>query len=72
VGDFSMLAWGLRAGATLEVTRTAGDGTFKQVQTLIRLYFRGDTAVLRPTWFAKVTGLPRVLAAAGAAQPVAA
>src|SRR5262249_51386294 len=25
VGDFSMLAWGLRTGASLEVTRTGGD-----------------------------------------------
>ena len=28
------------------------------------MYFRGDTAVLRPTWFAKVTGLPATLVAA--------
>jgi HK97 family phage major capsid protein len=64
VGDFSMLAWGLRTGATLEVTRVGGEGTFSQAQVLIRLYFRGDTAVLRPKWFAKVTGLPTTLVAA--------
>jgi HK97 family phage major capsid protein len=54
VGDFSMLAWGLRTGMTLEVTRVGGNDTFKNAQVLIRLYFRGDTAVLRPSWFAKV------------------
>ena len=62
VGDFSMLAWGLRTGATLEVTRTGGNNTFSQAQILIRLFFRGDTAVLRPTWFSKITGLPTLLA----------
>jgi hypothetical protein len=39
---------------TLEATRVGGDGTYSKAQVLIRLYFRGDTAVLRPSWFAKV------------------
>jgi hypothetical protein len=70
VGDFSMLAWGLRTGATLEVTRTGGDETYKQqVQTLFRLYFRGDAAVLRPTWFCKITGLPTAQVAQAPAAP---
>ena len=63
VGDFLMLAWGLRTGATLEVTRVGGDGTFSQAQVLIRLYFRGDTVVLRPKWFSKITGLPALMLA---------
>ena len=50
-----MLAWGLRTGMTLEVTRVGGDGTFSKAQVLIRLYFRGDTVVLRPKWFSKIT-----------------
>jgi HK97 family phage major capsid protein len=54
VGDFSMLAWGLRTDTKIEATRVGGDGTFSKGQVEIRLYFRGDTAVLRPTWFAKV------------------
>lgn len=66
VGDFSMLAWGLRTGVTIEATRVGGDNTFKQAQVLIRLYFRGDTAVLRPKWFAKITGLPAAVEAAAA------
>ena len=70
VGDSQMLAWGLRTGMTLEVTRAGGDGTFSKAQVLIRLYFRGDTVVLRPSWFAKVTGLPAALVAEVAAAPV--
>lgn len=64
VGDFSMLAWAMRTGAVLEVTRVGGDQTFSKAQVLIRLYFRGDTVVLRPKWFSKITGLPTTLVAA--------
>ena len=39
---------------TLEATRVGGDGTFKNVQYLVRLYWRGDTVVLRPSSFCKV------------------
>jgi hypothetical protein len=62
VGDFSMLAWGLRTGTTLEVTRVGGDGTFSKAKVLIRSYCRGDTAVLRSKFFAKITGLPAAMA----------
>jgi hypothetical protein len=51
VGDYTMLAWGARTTATLEVTRVGGQTTFTNAQILVRLYFRGDTAVLRPSWF---------------------
>jgi HK97 family phage major capsid protein len=54
VGNFQWLAWGLRTGLTLEATRVGGDGTFAKVQYLIRLYWRGDTLVLRPSSFSKV------------------
>lgn len=61
VGDFEWLTWALRTGMTLEVTRVGGEGTFAQTQILVRLYFRGDVAVLRPSFFAKVA--PGALAA---------
>jgi len=53
-GNFQWLAWALRTGLTLEATRVGGDGTFKNVQYLVRLYWRGDTICLRPSSFCKV------------------
>lgn len=60
VGNFRWLAWGLRTGLTLEVTRTGGTytgngdtgSTFNKLGILVRLYWRGDVAVLRPKSFA--------------------
>jgi HK97 family phage major capsid protein len=58
LGDFSMLAMGLRTSLTLEATRTGGNNTFANAQVLVRAYMRMDTGVLRPSWFTKITGLP--------------
>ncbi len=42
VGDFSKGAFGVRTAGMLEVTRVGGDGTFAQLQILVRLYLRAD------------------------------
>jgi HK97 family phage major capsid protein len=70
LGDFTMLAMGLRTGLTLEATRTGGNNTFQNAQVLVRAYLRMDTGVLRPSWFTKITGLPAG-ELAEAEQPVA-
>jgi HK97 family phage major capsid protein len=71
VGDFSMLAMGLRTSLTLEATRTGGNNTFANAQVLVRAYMRMDVGVLRPTWFTKITGLPALDELAAEAAPAA-
>jgi HK97 family phage major capsid protein len=57
VGDFSQCAFGIRESATMEITNTGGNGTFAQVETLIRVVARMDFHALRPAAFAKVIGI---------------
>jgi HK97 family phage major capsid protein len=57
VGDFSKGAFGMRTEGMLEVTRVGGDGTFAQLQILIRLYLRADYHALRPGAFCEVVGI---------------
>ena len=60
-GNYRWLAWCLRTGLTLEVTREGGTytgnadtgSTFNKLGSLVRLYWRGDVAVLRPKSFGK-------------------
>ncbi len=57
VGDFSQLAIGLRTDLLIEVERPLGGVEGRSLQAVVRCYLRGDVAVLRPSAFAKVTGL---------------
>lgn len=66
VGDFSQLAFGMRTSNIVirildagTVTDSAGD-TWNATTQLMRhivAYMRADVAVLRPTWFTKLTGI---------------
>jgi hypothetical protein len=57
IGNFAQCAFGIRQTALMEVTNTGGDGTFEQVQTLIRMTLRADFHALRPAAFCKVVGI---------------
>lgn len=60
VGDFRQLWLGMRTNLIFEVSREAADSdssAFKDLQIWLRAYLRADVAVVRPSWFTKITGI---------------
>lgn len=66
IGDFSQMILGMRtSGVRLEVFRDGSvtDGSsvthnaLAEMKVHIRAYLRADVAVMRPTWFTKLTGV---------------
>ena len=56
LGDFSGLLVAIRDNATIEVSTTGGE-SFERHQALIKIVWRGDSVVLRPTFFAVIDEL---------------
>lgn len=56
VGDFSLFAWAIRQDVQVEVSREAGD-SFEKHQVYFKIYFRGDTALLRAGAFRLLSGV---------------
>ena len=57
IGDFSQVLYGIRQQVRMEMTTQGGSGTFAKVQALIRLTCRFDIAILRPSFFTKISGI---------------
>jgi HK97 family phage major capsid protein len=56
IGDFSRFAIGLRADMRIEAT-TTGDGTFEAHTVKIKIFMRGDYAILDATAFRRMDGV---------------
>jgi HK97 family phage major capsid protein len=56
LGDFRHVVVGIREGIRIETT-TVADDTFKKHQYAIKVWMRGDVALLRPKAVTKITGL---------------
>jgi HK97 family phage major capsid protein len=56
-GQFDNLFIAIRTGLTVEATRTGGDA-FNKLSVLIRAYCRLDSFAVRPTAFARISGIP--------------
>lgn len=61
VGDFSQLLLGVRTDMRIEVSREApdasGSSAFRDLAIMLRIYWRGDVAVARPSWFSRIVGV---------------
>ena len=60
LGDYSQVLYGVRKSIELKMAEAgAGSGSeaFSRNQVLIRAIVRADVAILRPTWFTKLTGI---------------
>ncbi|MDZ4784242.1 MAG: phage major capsid protein [Planctomycetia bacterium] len=56
MGDFSFAVLGVRMQPRIEISRVADDA-FERFQAAIRIVWRGDTAVLRPSAFHLLAGI---------------
>ena len=56
IGDFSRFAFGLRSDARIEATQT-GDGTFERHTVKVKIFLRGDFAILDRTAFRRMAGV---------------